>query len=204
MSSLLVRSPALVVASLVTALLLGGCGAPSTPTTRPSGGPPVVIADTRSATQTVDAESFELRALLLLMADRRLYEPLAAGAAATHDDPDLRRQAALALGRARDARGLGALRLLVADDEPAVRRTAAFALGELAAFGVGSTRAPLLAAVADSDLGTSRRAIEALARSGAPLDAVVERLVRVPSNEIVPRLAPSLFRFDSDGVVGWA
>ncbi len=154
----------------------------------------------------LEVEGLEDRALLLLLSDRKSYEPLAV-ARALDGGEELRRQAALALARIGDPRGGPALESLLADPSPAVRRSAAFALGELGEGGDGGNRAGAAAlegALNDPDRETGWLAVEALAKLGVPLGSVVTRLIEGPSDELLPRLVPSLFRFEGEAVVRWA
>ncbi len=145
----------------------------------------------------------EARALLLLLEDRRLYEPVSLFRA-LEGGPELRRAAALTLGRLGDPRGGPTLELLLADDSAAVRRTAAFALGELGELGYTKGAGPLLGATLDTDRETGRLAVEALAKTGVSLESVIQRLITGATEELLPRLVPSLFRFESEAVVRWA
>lgn len=175
---------------------LAGCA--TTSGTAPAAGTPVITV-----------ANLEERALLLLLADRRTYEPVAVGVAAD-GDADLRRQAALTLGQIGDPQGAPVLEKLLGDDVPAVRRAAAFALGELGERGGYPEAArPLSGALTDPDRQTGRLAVEALAKLGTDVGSVVERLIDVPPEEFYPRLLPFLFRFQkadkpSPAVVRWA
>lgn len=145
----------------------------------------------------------EEHALLLLMADRRLFEPLAVAEAFDGDDA-LRSELALVLGRLGDVRGVPPLERLLGADSAEVRRAAAFGLGELAEKGHVQARAPLEGALVDADREVGRLAVEALGKAGVDLESVVARLIDGKPAELLPRLVPSLFRFDSSGVVRWA
>lgn len=180
---------------LLVLVSLAGCAATSG--TAPAAGfPAVTVAD------------LEERALLLLLADRQTYEPVALGFA-VDGGPELRRQAALTLGRIGDPLGGPTLERLLGDDVPAVRRAAAFSLGELGEKGYTEAVRPLAGALTDPDREAGRLAVEALAKLGADVESVVERLIDVPPEEFYPRLLPSLYRFQdaeqpSPGVVRWA
>ncbi len=181
---------------VVTAMLgalLAGC-----PSTTP---PPRSV----EPVPAIEVEDLAERALLLLLADRKSYDPLAA-AKALGGGEELRRQAALAMARIGDPRGGAVLESLLGDASPRVRRAAAFALGELgegAGESSGATKT-LLGALTVEDRETGRLAVEALAKLGVPLETVVGRLIEVPSEEFFPRLLPSLFRFEGEAVVRWA
>ncbi len=162
----------------------------------------------RTPAPAVVVEDLDERALLLLLADRKSYEPIGI-AQALGGGEELRRQAALATARIGDPRGGTVLESLLADPSPKVRRAAAFALGELGEAGpLGRGRYDgsqvLLGALTTEDRDTGRLAAEALAKLGVPLETVVGRLIEAPSEEFFPRLLPSLFRFQDAAVVRWA
>src|SRR5687767_9631015 len=75
-----------------------------------------------------DPPLLEERALLLLLEDRKLFEPSVA-TRFEQGGPELRELLAVALGRIGDSQGRPYLEILLADAEPAVRRAAAFGLG---------------------------------------------------------------------------
>lgn len=145
----------------------------------------------------------EQRALLLLMSDRRLFEPLAVAEAFNADD-SVRVELALVLGRLGDVRGVPTLDRLLGADSAEVRRAAAFGLGELGEKGRRQGEDALLSALLDPDRDVGRLAVEALWKTGTELETVVGKLVEAPPDELLPRLMPALFRFDSPGVVRWA
>ena len=173
-------------------LVLTGCAtAPQQPA--PPTAPPTAF----------EVEHLEERALLLLVADRLKWEPFSISQG-LEGNAALRRRVAFTLGRLGDRRGGPPLEALLGDDSPEVRRAAAFSLGELGEEGYRNAARSLLGAVLDDDRTTGHLAVEALAKMGVTLETVVERLAVGPSEEILPRLTPSLFRFESSGVVGWA
>ncbi|HEX4955880.1 MAG TPA: peptidylprolyl isomerase [Thermoanaerobaculia bacterium] len=137
------------------------------------------------------------RSLLLLLADRELYEPLVFQRALV-GSPELRREVAVTLGRIADPRGRRILEGLARDEAAAVRRTALFALG----VAKEAEAAPLLLEVA---AGASREeallAVEALGKAGVPLGDVLEALTPLGEAERWARLLPSLYRFDSPSLV---
>lgn len=135
--------------------------------------------------------ALEERATLLLLADRKLYDPFTIDRL-SQGDASLRAELALTLGRIGDARGVVRLTELVADPEPAVRRAAALSLGLL---GRPAGRAALTRAVRDADHATGRLAVEALARLETSLPDVLEAMTGLPPEEIWHRLLPALFRF---------
>jgi cyclophilin family peptidyl-prolyl cis-trans isomerase/HEAT repeat protein len=147
--------------------------------------------------------NLEERALLLLITDRRTWEPISISQG-LEGGPALRREVALVLGRLGERRGGPPLEVLLGDAAPQVRRAAAFSLGELGEQGYTSATNALLGATLDADRVTGRLAVEGLAKGGVSLETVVARLIEGPSEELLARLLPSLFRFDSPGVVRWA
>ncbi len=164
------------------------------------------------AMPAVEIRDLEERALLLLLSDRKTYEPITIDSA-LDGDPALRRDAALTLARVGDARGGPSLELLLADPVSEVRRAAAFALGELGEQGYRQGVPSLLGAIRDDDRETGRLAVEALGKSGATLATVVDGLEgsSLPRDEILARLLPSLFRFQTlageaadEDVLRWA
>lgn len=186
------RMPSVLPAALLLAgLLSAGCGVVSAPQTPPP--PPVARV----------VPNLEARALLLLISDRRTWEPISISQA-LEGEPALRREVALTLGRLGDRRGVPPLEVLLGDDAPGVRRAATFALGELGEQGYHGAANSLLGATLDADRATGLLAVEGLAKMGAPLDSVVTRLIEGSSEELLPRLLPALFRFDGPGVVRWA
>jgi cyclophilin family peptidyl-prolyl cis-trans isomerase/HEAT repeat protein len=132
-----------------------------------------------------------VRSLLLLLADRRIYEPVTVREA-LKGGPALRTQLAVTLGRARDPQGVRVLSELVHDESAPVRRAAAFALGMA---GDASARPALLGAVQDPDHETGLRAVEALGKLGAGVVETAEQLLALPEEERWARLVPSLYRF---------
>lgn len=185
------------LALLVSGLLATTLGCATTP--GPAPGPSVP----RGSATPDEASDLEARALLLVIEDRRLYEPVSLFQA-LEKGPDLRRAAALTLGRLGEPRGGPTLELLLADDDASVRQAAALALGELGERGYSKGAGSLLGATLDSDRETGRLAVEALAKMGVSLESVIQRLITGATEELLPRLVPSLFRFESDALVRWA
>ncbi len=147
------------------------------------------------------------RAMLVMLSDRKAYQPILASEA-LGGGIETRRQTALAVARIGDPRGGAVLESLLADPAVEVRRASAFGLGELGEQGYPVEKV-LLGVVTDADRETGRLAVEGLAKSGTPLEVVIARLIEAPSQELFPRLLPSLFRFDGDGLesngmVRWA
>lgn len=157
----------------------------------------------RSSLPAVEVEYLEERTLLLLLSDRRVWEPFTVERC-LEGGPSLRRELALTLGRLKDPQALPALAELLADDSAEVRRAAAFALGEIAEENNPRAGEMLVRVLADPDRTTGRLAVEGLAKAGASLTDVVERLLAAPSAELLPRLLPALFRFRDPAAVRWA
>lgn len=137
------------------------------------------------------------RALLLLLADRQLFEEAALEPLLGREE-ELRERLAETLGRIGDRRARRMLEALLGDRVPAVRRAAAFGLGELEDE---PARAALMAAAADGDRETGLLAVEALGKLGAPIEEVRTALAALPAVERDTRLLPSLFRFKEDAAV---
>ena len=133
----------------------------------------------------------DLVAMLLLLEDRRLYEPMILGRALASEERD-RVAVAATLGRLADPRGEDALLLLLRDESAAVRRAAAHSLQ---GFGSPLATDALLLAAADPDRETGVRALRALATAGAPLERVAVALRELPEEEIWRRLVPALSLF---------
>ncbi|MGD2114950.1 MAG: HEAT repeat domain-containing protein, partial [Acidobacteriota bacterium] len=194
------RPLAALLLMLSVALAAGCSGAASRPVGAPTGG--------RSAGERADRPTsagsvahLEERALLLLLADRRTYEPLVVRRSLA-GPPDLREDLAVALGRAGDPRGLDPLLGLLLDDAPAVRRAAAFALGELGErlpeARIEARRraaAALLDAASAPDREVGVLAVEALGKLAVTLGTVSGRLDELPAEERAARLLPSLHRY---------
>lgn len=192
----LVIGPLIGLAAALLAGLAAGCAA--------GGGAPDL--------PVVEVPCLEERALLLLLADRRVYEPFTVEKSLA-GPPDLRREVALTLGRIGDARGAPVLRGLLLDDAPAVRRAAVFALGELAeGRGEGAAlpevTADLLRTAGEGDRAAAVLAVEALGKiargsraEGDELRKVLAALTPLPENERWARLLPHLYRFPDDSVV---
>jgi len=136
-------------------------------------------------------EDLELRALLLLLADRQIYEGSTVERA-LHGGAGTRRLLALTLARLEDPRGRSALERLLFDEAIEVRRSAVFALGKLRS---ALSEASLLRMATDPDRRTGALAVASLARIGVPLQAVVERLRGLPPEEVEARLLPDLHLF---------
>lgn len=148
-------------------------------------------------------------AMLLLMEDREQLDPDGLGvvlvAGLKPGGEALRARTALALGRIGDPRGVAALVSMLGDANDELRRSAVFALGEIAEGGQAPAAGErILAALVDPDREVGRLAVEAAAKARIPLEEVAGRLIAGPSQELLPRLLPSLYRFDSPGLVRWA
>lgn len=148
---------------------------------------------------TIDVPDLDMRALLLLLADRRMYESFTVERALVSDaeaPAELRRLLALALGRAGRPEGVEVLRGLLLDDDIEVRREAVFALGQL-----GNAEAVdllLRRMLVDDDRETGTLAVEALAKLGVPVLDVGDALGSLPEVELWSRLLPHLHRFRDD------
>ena len=137
-------------------------------------------------TQPAEPPGLREEGLLLLMADRRSYDPYTVRTISLKN-PELHAALAVSLGRIGDRRGLRTLNSMLLQGKPVVRREVVFALGLI---GDAESEDYLRRAVADSDLETAIWAIVALNRLGAAGQSLsLEQLWR--------RLAPSLFRFRS-------
>lgn len=158
-----------------------------------AGASPSPAVDVAVSTDALsDPDEIELRALLLLLVDRQVYEPYTVERALV-GGPEIRRELARALGRVPDRRAVPLLVELAEDSEAAVRRAAVFALGEHEAAGAVAS---LSRRVVDPDSETGRLAVEALAKAGASLVTVEEALAELSDEERRRRLLPSLYRFD--------
>ena len=138
-----------------------------------------------------------LRAMLLLVAERRIYEPVTV-LEALKAGPPLRAELAATLGRIPGPEAGSTLAGLLIDDRPEVRRAAAFAMG---VRGDAAARPALLQAMQDPDRETGAMAVEALGRLATPLVQVAGQLLQVPEGERWPRLLPYLFRFKDEGAL---
>jgi cyclophilin family peptidyl-prolyl cis-trans isomerase/HEAT repeat protein len=185
--------------------LLFALGALGTPTPAASLAP----ASAPQGNRTEPAETSEeadLRAMLLLVQERRVYEPVTA-TQALKSGPAMRAELALALGRIGDPEGEPLLEGLLIDPQPAVRRAAAFGLGLRADLkglrgpGAAAAQAALLKAVRDGDRETGALAVEALARLKTPVLQVAEQLLALPEAERWPRLLPYLYRFKEEALL---
>jgi cyclophilin family peptidyl-prolyl cis-trans isomerase/HEAT repeat protein len=139
----------------------------------------------------------ELRAMLLLVAERRVYEPLTV-LQALKAGPEARAELAAALGRIPGQEAGSVLAGLLIDDQAEVRRAAAFSLG---LRGDAAARPLLRQAMLDPDRETGALAVEALGRLATPLVEVAEQLLKLSEAERWPRLLPYLFRFKEEALV---
>ena len=173
--------------SVAVTVGLAGCSATASDPAPLSAGPALAL----------NVPDLELRASLLLLADRLLYEPFTVGQA-LQAWTETRRLLALTLGRLQDDRGLDALEELLLDPEPEVRRAAVFALGRLPSR---RSQSALLRALTDTDTQTAARSAGSLARLGVPLAEVAERLSTLDPEEATARLAPDLYLYASNSPV---
>jgi cyclophilin family peptidyl-prolyl cis-trans isomerase len=138
-----------------------------------------------------DASIVESRAVLLLLSDRRMYDPTALELMLS-GPVEVRRDLAVALGRIGDRRGRSLLQGLLVDSDAETRRAAAFALGEL---GDAEARRALVVAAVDDDAELGELAVEALGKLATPLAEVRRALGALAPETAWRRLAPALFRF---------
>jgi len=173
------------IAGSLAVLLAAACASPAPR--------PPASAPTPRTVAAGDLE-FESRALLLLLSDRRLYEPQTLeamlGGSAT-----VRRALAVAVGRIGDPAGRSLLQALLIDNDVETRRAAAFALGVL---GASEAQRALVVAAVDDDPEVGSLAVEALGKLGAPLADVRRALGALEPAASRRRLAPFLFRFGDD------
>lgn len=178
---------------LLVSTTLAGCAS-----TVPAPEPAPVPAPTPEAPRF--AGDTETAALLLLFADRRMFDAEGLGLMLGRSAPE-REALAVTLGRIGDPRGRSLLQGLLVDGEPEVRRAAAFGLGEL---GAPEAKAALLRGAIDDDAETGALAVEALGKLGAPLAEVRRVLLALEPPGGERRLAPALFRFKEEGAVAVA
>lgn len=145
-----------------------------------------------TGTPLLTVPDLDERALLLLLADREIYEGFSVNKG-LEGGPALHRELAVALGRAGQPDGRVVLERLLANGGVEVRRAATFALGELEQ---PLSRTALLAAAGDTDSETGLLAVEALAKIGVGLAEVQTALADLPAAEQWKRLLPSLYRYD--------
>lgn len=142
-------------------------------------------------------EDLQLRGLLLLLADRRIYEPYAVNAA-LEGGTEVRESLAVTLGRVGLRPGQPILLELLEDPAPRVRRAAAFALGET---GFRASAEAVLRHVKDSDRETGTLAVEALGKLGVSVLQVGEALADLGEAEFWPRLLPSLYHYQEEAMI---
>ena len=145
----------------------------------------------------IDVPDLGVRAMLLYLVDRQMYDPFIVEQA-LRAGPGVREALAEALGRIPDRQGRSPLIGLLLDDVVEVRRAAAFGLGELED---PEARDALLRAVQDPDRELAVLAVEALGKIEASVVEVAEALLPLPEEERTARLLPHLFRFKHDAVV---
>ena len=176
-------------ALILASILAGGCAGRSAPPP----GAPVQASTPTPAPATAVAGGPVSEAQLLALEDRRVFDPVALGAAASHDGASVRARAALALGRIGDERAVPLLSRLTADPAAEVRISAAFAAGIL---GEPSLTAALVPRLGDADPAVAARAAWALSMLEQPAgaDALLSAL-RTAASERRPFLLRSLWRF---------
>jgi cyclophilin family peptidyl-prolyl cis-trans isomerase/HEAT repeat protein len=171
---------------LATAALVG-CG--SSPVT-PAAPPPPRVALRTFATPA------EAEAALLELEDRRAFDASTLESTARSNDPALRADTAIALGRIGDARGRPLLVLLLADHDPAVQRSAAFGSQIFGDPTITAEVIPLLASRDPSVVAAAARAIGFLAR-GDGQDALAAAVDVAASPEPRATILRSLWRFSA-------
>ena len=160
----------------------------------PSSDESTVLPRPTTALPTVEVPDLEARALLLLLSDRKMWEPYVI-AQSIDGDAFLRRELARTLGRIGDRRSRSWLEDLAVDEDLEVQRQAVFSLGVLG--DEAATRA-LFRASASADEEKGRRAVAALADLEIPLFMVVAAMESLEEESRWSRLLPSLFRFDEE------
>jgi peptidyl-prolyl cis-trans isomerase B (cyclophilin B) len=169
---------------LALLVVVAGCSLP-----RGTVAPPTPVAD------PAQERELELRALLMLLEDRGLFEPTVMGQAFASSDPETRVTLARALGRIDDPRCRDVLLELLVDPQPAIRAAAA---AGLARHPGAVVEASLLGVAGDDDPDAAIAALDALARLGVSLDRVLDGLERLGGDEMWRRLLPALFRFGAE------
>jgi len=181
------RRPLLVFLALAAAAGLGSAAAgaaPAAAAAKGGGAPPPDLPEMRTP-------DLDLRAMLLLIAERRVYEPVTV-LQALKGGTEVRAELASALARTPGAEARSVLEGLLIDDQAEVRRAAAFSLG---VRGEAAAAAALRRAMHDPDRETGALAVEALGRLATPLVEVAGELLSLPEEERWARLLPYLFRF---------
>ncbi len=169
-------------------LLFVSCSGTNPPTQQPAGA-------------TAAVPGLSQRALLLLLADRRMFESFAIIEAGTQPDVGIREAMAVSLGHIGDERGRPELEVMLAGQHTRIRRAAAFSLGQL---GLSESWPNLTQAVRDRDVETAIWSVDALARSGADLGKTLKAVEGINIDLLWPRLLPYLFRFPPEQTVGVA
>ncbi|HLU25945.1 MAG TPA: HEAT repeat domain-containing protein [Longimicrobiales bacterium] len=189
----------LVGGALIVAIAACAPAGPSPAT--PPGPEPSPVA----ALPPLDDASVLAIAELLRLEDRREFIPSTFERALRDPHPEVRRRAALAAGRIRDARAVPLLREAVVDSSAAVRADAVFALGL-----VGDTAretVELLSALVrpatelESDLAIALEAIAALGRTKSPnAQRVLEEILNAsaPPNTAAAAAEPEAARAMGD------
>jgi cyclophilin family peptidyl-prolyl cis-trans isomerase/HEAT repeat protein len=131
------------------------------------------------------------------MEDRRELDPIRMGTLTAHWSPQVRRRAALALGRVRTDGGVATLLELLEDPDIEVRVDAAFALGLLADSSAATIHTLTgLARLHPADsLGSEAVAALAKAGSAEALDSLRALIESAPSGTATPMIAEALASF---------
>jgi len=153
-------------------VLVAACAGAPVPLATPEPPQPVAEAATASPVPRppVDLTETEIRSIaeLMLEEDRRTLDAERVSELLQHWSPEVRRRAALAIGRIGDRRGVSLLLAALDDSVQAVVMEAAFALGELADSSVAVTAAlrALIRNHPEDSVGVE--SVSALAKIGTP------------------------------------
>jgi len=139
----------------------------------------------------------KLEELILLLADRKIYEAFTV-TSGLNAGPGTRGRLADSLGRSGDPQALVPLEVLLEDEDLEVRRRAAFALGLL---GAPAAETSLRLAALDPDRQLGTLAVEALAKLERSLKSVTSLLSALSEEESWARLSPSLYRFSPEEIL---
>ncbi len=172
------------------------------------------LAQTRRPLAAADLADL---ATLLKLEDTRQYDEAALGRVLKSAHPEVRRRAAISIGRLNDTRGLTLLQTIRADADPGVAAAVIFATGQisqpesiewLGSVLQGPKTPPALAREAAQALGKMSRNKEA-AGARAPLVAYLAKAQETPSNvPVIGEALLSVGRFAHEGditpVARWA
>lgn len=153
----------------ITMLIAGGCAAGAA-REEPAARPPVYL----------DAGDVDALATLLRLEDRREFDASTLGVIARSGTPEVRRRAALAIGRLRDPGGVSLLAPLLADPDTAVAATAAFALGLISDTAAVPALIPLITTDAPPTVAGEAAAALGKLRTAPGRTALVSLLENTP------------------------